>query len=190
MEIWRIGVLRYTLLYLAVFLIASPAAALPVVGLDFDSIAPGMQSGETFSLDIVISGVLALEPVNGFSFELGYLDLILDTLAIDAGGFLSGELIPLPEDLSAPSISYALGSFGAGDWGAGVLARIEFSALESGISILNLDTLELGQPFPAEGLLPFEYLGSAQVIVIPEPSSALLVALGVSLLAGRRSRGK
>ena len=41
---------------MAIFLISSPAAALPIVGLDFDSIAPGVQSDLQVEVEILLEG--------------------------------------------------------------------------------------------------------------------------------------
>jgi hypothetical protein len=195
---WNLRGLQWALFYpfLILFLIAGPAAALPIVALDLDSVTPGVQSeivlavGESLMLDVLISGVALETPVNGFSFDVVYHagggDPVLDALSVAPGGFLSGALIDLPESLTPPALSYALGSFGPGDTGDGLLARIEFTALATGSTTLALDALILGQPFPAEGGLPFEYLGDAQVTVIPEPSTFLLLALGLAVLTGRR----
>jgi hypothetical protein len=153
---------------------------------------PGIQSQfevslETpFTVDVLISAVDIETPINGFSFDLDYEGLVLTALSIQAGGFLTGTPIALPESLEAPTLSFALGSLGPGDTGDGILARIEFIAHQSGTSMFNLHSVLLGQPFPAVDALATERVDNAQITAVPEPSSIAMLALGLTLLAGRR----
>lgn len=179
-------------------LISAAASAFPILSLDTDPGTPGVQPdvevavGQRFMLEVRIEGVDAGTPINGFELDLRYqglgADPVLQALSIEAGSFLTGTPILLPQDLGPPALSYALGSFGTGDSGAGVLVRIEFEAIAPGLSSLVLENVVLGQPFPATGALAWERLDGASIQVVPEPSSALLVLLGLGLIAVRQSR--
>jgi len=175
-------------------LLSSAAWALPILSLDVDPTTAGVQDelellvGESFWLDVLISGVDAETPVNGYSFDLAYEGSVLSALSIEAGDFLTGVPIEIPPILGPPILHYGRSTLGPGNTGAGVLARIHFEAIAALSSPLTLalDDVLLGQPFTATDPLIPEGLEPAMIHVVPEPSSFLLVVLGLALLCGRR----
>lgn len=151
--------------------------------------------GQSFTLDLVVSGLADGEAGTLSGWEL---DVLFDEalLSLDAVSF--GELLGGPADALQDSLP-----IGAGAWNLAelslllateldplqgptfVLATLEFSALVEGtgaVTLANADAADgAGVSFLAL------VLESAQITVVPEPGTGLLVGGALLALAGWRA---
>lgn len=165
--------------------------ALPIV-----SVAPISQTvnlNDIFTVDINISGIDPLLPLNAFEFDLDFDSSILSPLSITYGGFIPPLAIIVESDITAPDVNFAVaGLFSAGS-GDGMLATIGFQAISLGLSTLDLNDVILSSWFGVP-ITASIYDGSVSVISnpIPEPSTLLLFGFGLAGMAGFlfRRRGR
>jgi hypothetical protein len=173
------------------FLSASIGSAMPLVAVDADSGLPGIQStsevslGSTVVIDITVADIEAGAPLNGFEFDLVFDATVLSPLSVVDGGFLLDPVVVVQESLGVLVVEFAEVTLGpAGAFGDGVLARVTFDTIGLGISTLDLDSVILSAPF---GVPISANVTDGSVNVVPEPSTAIYLALGLGVLARRRS---
>jgi hypothetical protein len=173
-------------------LIVPEAVAVPIVSIDTDPATPGIQSslsillGNPFTVDVVITGVEAGAPLNGFQFDLLFDPIVLGASSVASGGFLPAPSLVLVADLAQPDVNYAEASLGGGGVGQGVLASASFDTLSVGTRALDLTNLILASLVPPGGeISALVNDGSVTVTsgqVIPEPSTVLLLGIGMASL--------
>ena len=169
-----------------------PAQAAPIV-----SLQPSLTTvsvGQTFSLDIFISGVVDLY---AYQFDIGFNPSVVAASEPTEGLFLpfggATFFFPGAPDNIAGTVSFNAGSLQTavvGVTGSGVLARIEFTAVGAGtLSPINLFGVVLLDSGLA-GIAGTTTVGASVTVqgtaVVPEP--ATWVFLGSGLLAIRRRR--
>ena len=169
----------------AVLGLGQAANAAPIASVDLDPLTPGVQefgfalTGTSFEVDIVISGVDAGAPLNGFELDLDFDPAILAAISVVDGGFLLGPVFVVHESVGSLSVEFAevtLGSVGA--TGSGVLATIGFQAIGTGSSLLDLNDLILAAPFGLPIPTAAVNDGTIAAAPIPEPSAAILFVVG------------
>jgi hypothetical protein len=189
--------LRATLFAFAllVALGAGSASAAPLLALDFDLLLPGVQSsasiapGESLTVEIRISGVDAGAPLNAFELDLGFDPAVASATSAAIGSFLVPTVLAIENAIGPNDVGLAAATLGPGAaFGEGVLATVLFEGLAAGTSVLSLDDVILSSPFGAQ--IAGVTLQGGTLHVVPEPTTALLVGLGVAVLtfASRRAR--
>jgi len=187
-----------TILGMAILFNAASVTALPIVSVDTDPFTTGVQSavetglGNPLTIDVVVSGIDPLLPLNAFEFELHLDTTILSPTDVVSGGFLgpffpSGTAFLVESDITGPDIGYAETSLvPTGFSGDGRLATITFDTIGLGTSALELSEVILSAPFGA----PIDLAGvnDGSVNVVPEPSTLFLLGSGIIVLAGWRKR--
>lgn len=193
---------RLRLFPAALLFTASTVLASPVVSVDVDPSTAGIQSvldvqnGDSFFVDIVISGVESLSPLNAFQFNLGFDPAVLTAVSITDGGFLLEPVFPVAEsiDNGAGDVLFALVTLGPiGASGDGILASLVFSASAAGASVLDLNTVLLSEPFGQPIQVERVDDGNVNVAVggfVSEPHTMAVLTLGLVGLAafGRRRK--
>jgi hypothetical protein len=179
--------LRALCLVFLIGLWAGPAAALPIVSIQ--PVAATATPSQSFFLDINISNVTDLF---GFQFDLFFDPGVLSAIGIADGGFLSSAgdsfFIPGSIDNVLGSIAFTanalLGPI-AGANGSGTLARVNFTAISPGTSVVQLSNVFLLDSGLTD-IAPGTENAKVTVRSVPEPGSILL--FGTGLLAAWRSR--
>lgn len=184
--------------------VARPVFAVPIVSVDADSMTPGIQASATVDLatatsheiDVVITDVEALAPLNAFELDLDFDPSILDATGVSSGGFLLAPTFVVQSVVGASTVEFAevtLLPFGA--VGDGVLATITFDLAGIGISALDLNNVILSAPFGIPIVPASVDDGSLTVIdssispaPMPEPSTSALFAMGIFGLKYLRRR--
>jgi len=153
--------------------------------------SPGTVSqGSTFTVDVNISGVTDLYD---YQLDLAFNPSVVSAMAVLEGSFLSsgGPTVFLPGTIDNAAGTITLNAdtlVGAipGVTGSGTLLEFEFSALAAGTSelvianeILQDSTGAVLSDTVTNGLVMVPGTGT-----VPEPSSFVLIALGVMGLAG------
>jgi hypothetical protein len=178
-KVARIGLLLGVMLSLS----ATYAFAAPILSIEPSS--QQVQSGQSFSLDVLISNVADLY---AFQFDLAFNPLVLSATGVAEGSFLpSGgttAFIAGTIDNSAGTISGIADSLIGpipGVSGTGSLAIIDVHALSPGTSPIILSNVVLLD----SSLTPIgSNVVNGIVDVVPEPSTLLLLATScVGLLA-------
>ncbi|MBB3224152.1 cohesin domain-containing protein [Pseudoduganella umbonata] len=144
--------------------------------------------GQTFELDVQLTDVTDLF---SYQFSLQFDPTVLQVIAADQGDFLGATFGNggLPDN-TAGTVSYAFGSLvGAvpGVSGSGSLGTILFQAIGTGnanISFFDTLLLDSGQ-FDITTTLQG---GTIQVLAVPEPSTYLMLGVGLVGLAALRRR--
>jgi hypothetical protein len=170
---------------------AAAALAAPVLSIDADTTLAGVQAsrvvtvGNVFEVDLLISDVSAASPLQSFQIMLSMTGGSLAALDALDGSFLEPPVFTLQEVLGATSIQFAqISADPTGASGAGVLARFQFQALAPGVTSLGLPTALLSAPFGVP-IAVGEIRGARIEAAIPEPTAALLFALGLLIARGR-----
>jgi hypothetical protein len=172
-----------------VLLSAAPALAVPLVFLDTDPLASGVQEsrtvapGESFDVDIVVL-LEAWNPLNAFELDLLFDASVLSALAVADGGFLASPSVVFEADVTAPDVNFAAFTLGPGEAsGLGILGKVHFEAAAAGTSELVLADVKLSAPFGVPLPAALRH-GSIRVVpAVPEPRAAALFALGCALVA-------
>ena len=184
------GILIATILAMS----GGEAAAVPVLAIDTDPGTDGIQSertvtlGSALSIDVLVFDVDAADPLNAFEFEVDLDALVATATGVVDGGFLGGPVFPLQEIVTPGSVFFSGVTLGpTGVAGAGILARIDLSAVGLGTTSLVLDRVILSAPGGREILAPGLQNGVLNVVApvspIPEPGAGLAFALGLGALA-------
>ena len=176
----------------ALMWIGAGARAAPILTIDVDPTTPGIQDTRVvavdarFEVDILIAGVEATDPLNGFELDLAFAPPVVGAAAIADGGFPLDPVLRVESSLEPASVGLAALTVAAtGASGSGVLARISFDALAPGTSPLELRDVILSAPFGRN--VPVGGVESAEVVVgaVPEPRAMLLFAVGSLVVAWR-----
>jgi hypothetical protein len=194
------GVRSWIAMLVAVMVAAATSAgADPIVSVDADPDAPGIQPvrsvalGSSIRVDVEISGVEEPGGKN-LTLELAYAPTVLALDEVTRGDFLSGlgeewafYVIPLPSGVRVEWLQRSLDPFGA--IGAGDLLSFWFEAVGVGDSVLSVDAIELIPPFWP--IVPEIHIGAtedATVTVVPEPGTGLMLGVGCAAIAVARRR--
>ncbi len=189
---------RATIALLFLLVGGTTASALPIISVDMDPTTAGIQSSlivtptTTFDVDVIITGVDATSPLNGFEFDLDFDSAVLSATSVVDGGFLLAPAIVLQNDVTPPDVMFAAVTLlPAGAVGSGILASITFDAIGIGSSVLDLNDAILAAPFGIP--IPLDGINDGTINVaaasVPEPTAGLLLALGlIALLACSRRR--
>jgi hypothetical protein len=182
----------------ALALMLPPAAfasiALPTVSLSNPAV---VDDGTSFSVDIMISGVIAGSPLNAFEFDLVFDGSILTATSVVSGGFLVAPSFVVQATVGAVSIGFTeVTLLPTGAIGAGTLATVNFDAILPGVSVLDLQNVILAEPFGFEidpeavldGSVTVVAAGPRPTAAIPEPSGLLLSAIGFLIVSARLRR--
>ncbi|MDJ0848602.1 MAG: cohesin domain-containing protein [Myxococcota bacterium] len=180
-------------LMVALMGIGAGATAAPIVALDTDPTTPGIQErrsirvGTSFPVDILISGVEAALPLNGFELDLAFDPLVVVASSAAAGGFLLEPVVRVESHVVAASVGFAaVTAAPIGASGSGVLVRVSLDAVAPGTATLDLRNVLLSAPFGVR--IPFggENGATVEVTPVPEPRALLLFALGSLVVAWSR----
>jgi len=189
----------FAVCFLSCVLIAPNAVAIPIVFVDTDPATPGIQSalnillGNPFTVDVVITGVEASQPLNGFQFDLVFNPFVLGATGVVSGGFLPVPSFVFVLNSAPPDVNYAEFSIGGGAIGDGILASASFDTLSVGTSDLALTNVILAGLIPPGVEIPAQVSDGSVTVTsghaIPEPSTVLLLGVGIAgLLAASRRR--
>ena len=182
------------------------ASALPVVSVDTDTSLEGIQDtrvvavSESCTVDILIEGVTAGEPLNAFELSLEFDSTVLSATSATLGSFLLPTVMEPPtNNVTAPTVDFAAFTVGTvGASGSGILLNITFEVVGAGESVLRFTSLILSEPFGEE--LSFGDVFNACVTtdesgclppdpgLVPEPGVGRLLLLGLAGLVLRRAR--
>ena len=174
---------------------ASSARALPILELDVDPTRGGIQSsvevamGDLVRVDIVISSVDAIAPLNAFELDVVFGGTSVVGSSVSAGSFLLSPVLEIQLATGVSQVDVALASLlPAGASGSGVLASFEVRASELGLTSLDFENVILSAPFGIqvlpEAIRPGEIRVTGGTAPIPEPSAALLFAVGTMVVMG------
>jgi hypothetical protein len=116
--------------------------AMGAATLSFDQSSLTVNSGQSFSLDVTISGVSDLAD---YEFDIGYQPTILKVLSVQEGPFLAtaGPTLYIPGTISnssgqVSSIADGIQGSGKGASGSGTLVKVNFKAIGQGMSNVTL----------------------------------------------------
>lgn len=159
------------------------AAALPVLALDLDPAAPGVQAtrsaavGSTVDVEVLVLGLDATTPLEAFQIALDFDPLRLAAAALSAP--VGWRYVA--SDLTPPQASYASVSLTGPRTTDTSLAVFTFDVLAPGTAELALSGL-LSDP-DGEALVLGDGSTQGQISAVPEPSAALLAAFATSAAA-------
>ena len=191
---------------LAAFSFGKVGVAAPIVSVDMDPTTSGVQSsltvqqGESFSINIFVSGVEPTFPLNGFQLTLTDGSALATAESRTLGAFIPAPpatpLPPIPLPFTAGS-SVLIGGTAigfVGNIGSGILATVDFVANAAGTTSLALSSVVLTSP-PAipipgvttvSGLLTIES-GPSQLSAPPALALLLLGGLATWVAARRHT---
>ena len=162
------------------------ANAIPILEIQPNTITA--LPGETFTVDIAITGENIINVAAWQAFISFDPSIISFHRAINGNFtwpnpfFFSNE--PTSGDLRILALSTALETIN----GQGTIAKIDFTASSVGITSITLVPSGVEFIDPIGNSIPVQISTSAQVNVVPEPSSILLVTLGFISFVGLRKR--
>jgi len=174
------------------------SSATPVLSIEPPS--QGANVGDSFTLDVSIANVTDLF---AYQFDVAFDPSVLAAQSITEGTFLSSGgdstvFVPGTIDNITGMISFNANSLVgtiAGINGSGVLAQVNFTAIGTGSSPVNLSGVTLLDSafldIPADvaaGTIQVQSGGGGGGGAVPEPASLWLVALGIGWLGMTRSR--
>jgi len=144
-----------------------------------------VELGQAFSLNVFVAGVSDLF---AFQFDIGYDPATLNARAVTEGPFLAGggvtAFLPGTIDNAAGTVRFTADTLlGAvpGVAGDGVLAKIEFTAVDARTSTVGITDAELLD----SSLFDITFTTrSATVEAVPEPRAISLVIIALSALVG------
>ena len=162
--------LSVVLLFSLTIVGARMAGAAPIVSVDADTATPGIQSTSSvggalsLSVDIVISGVEASSPLNGFELDLDFDPTLLSAVSVSDGGFLLAPTFVVQNTLGILSVEFAEVTLGPGGAiGSGVLATVVFDVIGDGTSALDLNDVVLAAPFGEPIPIPISAIADGEV---------------------------
>jgi hypothetical protein len=166
------------------------------VSVDADPTTAGIQSmftvsqGNSFNVDVVVTGVEAAALLNAFEFALDFEGSALTAASVASGGFLLPPTLPF-STIGSSSVAFAEATLLAnGALGDGVLASISFNAIAPGFSLLDLKNVILSEPFGI--FISTGGITDAEITVVeapvPSPGVLALVLSGFVALTITRRR--
>ena len=170
---------------ISLLLLSSVAVADPFVSVDADPATPGIQADATTALgtveiDLVITGVDAEAPLNGFELDLVFDSAVLSAEAVIDGGFLLDPVMVVEQALGLLRVEFAEVTLGPqGAFGEGLLATVIFETVAPGLSLLTLENVILAAPFGTP--IPVAGLDDGS-IEVPEPAGVVLSSTAVLCL--------
>jgi hypothetical protein len=185
---------RFTI-FIAALLPASVSHALPILSIDVDPAAGGIQASRTVTVGSTFMVNVRIDDVTGlyaYDIDVDHNSAVLTATNALEGPFLAAGgatffHAPTPAD-PVNAVATLLGAV-PGVSGSGVLYSIQYSALAVGSSLLDFTSLDLldDQFNPIQ---PELAAGSINVVAqIPEPSTLLMLGVGFAgLAAARRPR--
>src|SRR5712691_433538 len=174
------------------WILAGLFMAFPIFAGTIDIQPPALTvfKGQTFSVNVHVT---AITDLYAFQFDLGFAPGILQaTGVITEGSFLPGGgatfFLPGSIDNVAGTISFTADSLlgpTPGVTGTGTIATVQFTAIQYGISPMNLSNVAL-----LDSTFSDIVAGSTNgsVAVVPEPTGWSLAALGLVAIACVRRR--
>lgn len=171
----------------------SPAASAVSLAVDLDPATASVEAtrsiavGESLMFAITIALVTADEPLNAFELDLAFDGTVVEALSALVGSFLAAPTDVAELSLAPPQLGLAFFTLGPGaNSGSGVLALVTMRGLAPGTSALTLNDVILSAPFGEEIFV--DALSGAQLqVLVPEPGTVLLLALGAGALACRKN---
>ena len=188
----RMLILLVTILLL--FWVGTAAA----VTLSLEPAFQNVEVGGTASVDLNISGLGDFAPASlgAFSLDLGYDSSILGFDSVSFGPYLGDETLfeadnyfddSIPGSVYLDSVSFLFDfELDALQPGSFTLATLTFSALQVGWSDLTMDNVVLSDAFGYS--FNDVTVNNAAVAPVPEPSTWLLMAMGLVGLIGARRK--
>ena len=169
-----------------------PALAYGIPTVDLDLLNPTINIGDSFVINVTAHGVTDFDPFSGFFDEL--LAFNFNVVAPSGFAFNGATVNPSFDDDSALFPDVAGHAFPGITGNDILLASLDFSALAEGDSSLGISSnVSTGQGLFTFFYGPLDITTSIPVTVnapVPEPSTILLVSLGLISLAGAKKRFK
>jgi len=190
------------LIFVLLLWFSGVAIAAPIVSIDADPLTPGIQSsfttttgttlGDSFTVDVVVTGVESSAPLNAFEFDIDFDFTLMSPTGNTRGSFLPSTIanpFVVEANFTAPDINFAMTTIGPfGAVGDGILGSFSFLAFNEGTSILDLNDVILSAPFGIP--IALDGINDATIIAnapggatsVPEPPILLLLGAGLMTL--------